>query len=402
MSRLIPTVRAVLLPALIMLLAAAQHLPAQNFSWYRSVLDWSPQYGSWVVTDLVPMRNGAVLVGVRTAEDYRSGFMIRYSGDGDSLWGGVLPGYTDASMQPQIPYYLVDVSAVRHPEGGFWIWTLNSTGREGVVHPFISIRHRVSADGEILASDTVTGHVESVYPDGSATLDYWRTYQYRQGETIEIDRWSENLLRVDSIRIDITELRRQFRGSPEVVWSYVSDVGALVLLSDRYTGETALLADPFDDARQQVVWLDGNPVAGEDAEILRNGEILLAGRDLTWGPVTSTRVRLSWIDANGRVRRETVIDREPEGAIRIVGETSSGEIIATWHEAGEMVLYRISGDGTVLGRARIAGTINENVGLGPDDAIWIDWESTYFGRLNVGGLSSVGPGGPLRWDLDLE
>ena len=399
MSRL---VLSHLFPTLILMLAAVQYLPAQNFSWYKSVLDWDPNYGAWTVTDLVPVNDGATAVGVRTTEDSRSGFMIAWSGQGDSLRGELFPSYVDASAQPINPYYLYDVRAVRHPEGGFWIWTLHSSSRQGIERPFVSIRHRISSGGELLASDTIAGRVETVYPDGSATHDYWTIYRYRQGSTIELDRWGASLGEVDSIRIDIADLRQSFSGSPVVQWSHVSSAGGLFLMSDQYTGETALLAAPFDDLPRSVVRFEGNPFVGQDAELLRSGEILVAGRDLTWNPVVSARVRLSWIDADGYVQREAIVDREPEGPIQIVGETTSGEIIAAWYESGSIAVYRLSSEGEVLGRAHVAGTINQRLRLGPEDALWMAWESTYFGRLNVGGLSSVGPGGPLRWDLDLE
>lgn len=405
MSRLSPTVRAVravLLPALIMLPAAAQHLAAQNFSWYQSVLDWDPNYGSWTVTDLVAVSDGAIVVGVRTTEESRSGFMFAWSGQGDSLRGELLPTYTDASAQPVNPYYLYDVQTVRHPEGGSWIWMLHSSARQGIERPFVSIRHRISSGGEVLASDTIAGRVETVYPDGSATHDHWTTYRYRQGSTVEFDRWGAALGEVDSIRIDIAGLLRTFRGFPEIVWSHVASTGGLFLLSDQYTGETVLLAEPFDDLPERSVRFEGNPFIGHDAEILRSGEILVAGRDLTWDPVVSARVRLSWIDADGYVQREVTIDREPEGPVQIVGETTGGEIIAAWYESGSIAVYRLSPEGTILGRAHVAGTVNQELRLGPDDAIWMAWEYTYFGRLNVDGLSTVGPGGPLRWDLDLD
>lgn len=79
-------------------------------------------------------------MGVEAVEVYRSGFVIAYASGGDSLWGRALPEYTDASAQPINLCYLTSVKGVRHPEGGYWIWTLNSTSRQGVAHPYVSAR----------------------------------------------------------------------------------------------------------------------------------------------------------------------------------------------------------------------------------------------------------------------
>lgn len=143
-------------------------------------------------------------------------------------------------------------------------------------------------------------------------------------------------------------------------------------------------------------------MAAQDAAILRNGEILIVGREMTLAPILSTRVRLSWIDADGQVSREVFVDRESEGRIRIVGESTTGEIILGRHEAGSVAVYRLSPHGEILARLHIDGLLNEFFWFGPDNRLWMVWESVYFRVLNISDISSVGPVDGLQWNLDLE
>ena len=290
-------------------------------------------------------------------------------------------------LHPALATYNVqEVFAVEAEGAGYWVWGLHYTHRD-TVEPYIAVRYRVSEDMRVIEQDILPALIDKVYPDGSASRS-----SYRSDTGIVTSRWATPSSEVVTAIIGFDQLS-----------SYNGDPARTLLAASVRRGnrDWFLLADAIDHSSILVGMDRSTPsniittsfapteLAAQDMIILASGDILVAGRTVTWSSGTVATIRLVRIDPmTGRIRHNVTIDREVSGPVQIIGERGNGEILMSWLEGGATDLSIVTGEGQIVARAPIYD-ISLGFAVDTDRSLWMLSGSTSVGYIGLPQLSSV-------------